>query len=70
MGPENMPQGRGRGPKSRGAPAHRDNPAGLWHLVVDLAQRRRHFVGQRASDNHDVRLALHCGRDMEARNGV
>jgi hypothetical protein len=30
--------------------------ARLRHLVVDLAQRRRHFVGQRAGDDHDVGL--------------
>ena len=39
------------------ARAHRDDPARLGHLVVDLAQRRRHLVDQRAGDDHDVRLA-------------
>ena len=40
-----------------GAAAHGDDPAGLGHLVVDLAQGRRHLVGEGAGDNHDVRLA-------------
>src|SRR5689334_24769577 len=39
-----------------GARAHGDHPAGLGHLVVDLAQRRRHLVAQRAGDDHDVGL--------------
>lgn len=45
-----------------GARAHADDPAGLGHLVVDLTQCRRHFVGQRAGHNHHVRLA---GRGAE-----
>ncbi len=46
------------------ARAHRDHVARLRHLVVNLAQRRRHFVGERAGDDHDVRLArrrTRCG---------
>lgn len=39
-----------------GTRAHGDDPARLGHLIVDLAQRGRHLVGQRAGDNHDVRL--------------
>jgi hypothetical protein len=35
----------------------RDDSARLGHLVVDLAQRRRHLVAQRAGDDHHVRLA-------------
>src|ERR1700761_899016 len=35
-----------------GARSHRDHVTRLRHLVVDLAQRRRHLVGQRASDDH------------------
>ena len=37
--------------------AHRDHPARLGHLVVHLAQGRRHLVGERAGDDHDVGLA-------------
>ena len=40
-----------------GARSHRDDVARLRHLVVDLAQRRRHLVGQRAGDDHHVGLA-------------
>lgn len=39
------------------AAAHGDDPSGLGHLVVDLAQGRGHLVGQGAGDNHDVGLA-------------
>ena len=28
----------------RGARAHRDDPLGLGHLIVDAAQRRRHLA--------------------------
>ena len=40
-----------------GAGSHRDNPARLGHLVINLAQRRCHLVDQGAGHNHDVRLA-------------
>src|SRR3954451_24102142 len=39
-----------------GAASHADHPARLWHLVVHLAQRGRHLVGQRAGDDHHVAL--------------
>ncbi len=39
-----------------GAAAHGDDPAGVGHLVVDLAQGRGHLVGEGAGDNHDVGL--------------
>src|SRR5579859_4200017 len=39
-----------------GAGAHRDHVARLGHLVVDLAQRRRHLVGERAGHDHHVGL--------------
>lgn len=45
-----------------GARAHGDDPARLGHLVVDLAQRGRHLVGEGAGHDHDVRLA---GRGTE-----
>src|ERR1700744_2626130 len=40
-----------------GAGTHRDHVARLRHLVVDLAQRRRHLVGERACHDHHVGLA-------------
>src|SRR5262245_50859369 len=40
-----------------GAGAHRDDVARLRHLVVDLAQRGRHLVGQRPGHNHHIGLA-------------
>mmetsp|Transcript_19324 Transcript_19324/g.76950 ORF Transcript_19324/g.76950 Transcript_19324/m.76950 type:complete len:263 (-) Transcript_19324:36-824(-) len=39
-----------------GAAAHREHEARLGHLVVDLAERGRHLVGERAGDDHDVGL--------------
>lgn len=39
------------------ATPHRNDPAWVRHLVVHLAQRGRHLVGQSAGDNHDVGLA-------------
>lgn len=44
-------------PAAVGAGAHADDPAGIGHLVVDLAQGGSHFVGQGARDDHDVGLA-------------
>lgn len=46
-----------------GARAHGDDPARLGHLIVDLAQRGRHLVGQGAGDNHDVRLPRRGAED-------
>ena len=40
-----------------GAETHRDDVARLRHLVVDLAQRGRHLVGERTGDDHHVGLA-------------
>src|SRR5580700_2907098 len=37
-----------------GAGAHRDDPARLGHLVIDLAQRGRHLVDQGPGHDHDV----------------
>src|SRR5689334_939627 len=39
-----------------GAGAHRDHPARIGHLVIDLAQRRRHLVAQGACHDHHVGL--------------
>ena len=40
----------------RGAHAHRDDPLGLGHLVVDLAQHRPHLLRDPARDDHQVGL--------------
>ena len=40
-----------------GAGAHGDHVARLRHLIVYLAQRRSHLVGQRAGDDDHIRLA-------------
>lgn len=45
-----------------GAASHTDDPARIGHLVVDLSQSRRHFVGQSSSNNHHIRLS---GRGSE-----
>lgn len=37
--------------------AHGNDPSRIGHLIVDLAEGRRHFVGEGAGDNHDVGLA-------------
>ena len=39
-----------------GADAHRQHPARLGHLVVDLAQHRGHLVAHPAGDDHQVGL--------------
>lgn len=38
------------------AASHANNPPRLGHLIVHLAQGRRHLVRQGAGDNHHVRL--------------
>jgi len=40
-----------------GASAHRDDPLGLGHLIVKLADDRRHFLRKAASDDHQIGLA-------------
>ena len=42
--------------RSNGAAAHGNDVLGVRHLVVNLAQRRGHLVGQGPGNNHDVRL--------------
>src|SRR6266508_6283655 len=39
-----------------GARAHGNDVARLRHLVVDLAQRGRHLVAERAGHDHHIRL--------------
>src|SRR5260370_5323506 len=40
-----------------GASAHGDDPLGLGHLIVNLADDGSHFLREAASDNHQVGLA-------------
>ncbi|MCJ1486119.1 hypothetical protein MMC06_006295, partial [Schaereria dolodes] len=40
-----------------GTASHTDHPSGIGHLIVHLAERRGHFVGERARNDHHVRLA-------------
>ena len=44
-------------PASIRATAHGHHPAGIGHLVVNLTQGRGHFIGEGASNDHDVGLA-------------
>ena len=41
---------------SIGTGAHADHPPRVRHLIVHLAQRRSHFVCERAGDDHHVGL--------------
>ena len=50
-------------PATVGTTAHADDPARVGHLVVNLPQRRRHLVGQRAGDDHHVGLARRGAED-------
>ena len=52
-----------------GADAHRDDPLGLGHLVVDPPQDRRHLVRHRAGDDQQVRLARREADDLRAEAG-
>src|SRR5712675_1169098 len=53
-----------------GAGPHGNNIARLRHLVVDLAQSRRHLIGKRAGDDHHVRLAGRRARRKTKALGV
>lgn len=44
-------------PASVCATAHRNDPPGLRHLIVDFPKRRCHLIRQRTSDNDHIRLA-------------
>jgi hypothetical protein len=46
-----------------GAAAHADHPLGIWHLVVEESDRRRHLVADGAGDDHHVGLAWGCAED-------
>ena len=50
----------------RGAHAHRDDPLGLHHLVVDLTQHGCHLLADAAGDDHDVGLAWRAAEDLHA----
>src|SRR4029453_1947757 len=51
-----------------GARAHGNDVARLRHLVVDLAQRGRHLVAERAGDDHHAPLARRrTRREAESR---
>lgn len=39
-----------------GTRTHGDDPSRVGHLIVDLSQRRSHFVGQSTCHNHNIRL--------------
>ena len=59
-------------PARERAGAHRDHPLGLEHLVVDLAERRRHLVRHAARDDQQVGLARRRAEPLhpEARDVV
>ena len=42
---------------SVGAAAHRNDPSGIGHLIIDLPKSRGHLVGQSTGNNHNIRLA-------------
>ena len=47
-----------------GAGAHRDHPARLGHLVVDLAQRRRHLVASACRRRSSRRTGAGSGAEQ------
>ena len=59
-------------PAGDGARAHRDHIPGLGHLVVEAHHLRRHLLGHRAGDDHQVGLARRRPEDLgpEARQIV
>ena len=38
------------------ARSHRYHPSGVGHLIIDLSKRGSHFVGQSASNDHNIGL--------------
>ena len=50
----------------RRAHAHRQHPLGLGHLVVDLAQHRRHLLADPAGHDHQVGLPRRGAEDLHA----
>ena len=51
------------------AHAHADDPLGLHHLVVDLAQHRRHLLAHPAGHDHEVGLAGRGAERLHAEAG-
>jgi hypothetical protein len=47
--------------------AHRDHIFRLGHLVVEPHHLRRHFLGHRSGDNHQVRLARRGPKHFRAK---
>jgi len=59
-----------------GAGPHGDDPLGLGHLLVEVANHRRHLVADASGDDHQIRLARRPAEhfraeagDIEARGG-
>ena len=53
----------------RCAHAHRDDPLGFHHLVVDLTQHRRHLLRDPTGHDHEVGLAWRRPEDLHAEAG-
>ena len=53
-------------PAAARAHAHGDDPLGLDHLVVDLAQHRGHLLAHATGDDHEVGLARAGAEDLHA----
>ena len=52
-----------------GAHAHRQDPLGLHHLVVDLAEHRCHLLGDPSGHDHQVSLTGRGTEDLHAEPG-
>jgi len=52
-----------------GASAHGDNPLGLGHLIVELANDRSHFLGEATGDDHEIGLAGRGAKHFSAKTG-
>src|SRR6476646_5395593 len=56
-------------PAATRADAHRDDPLGLDHLVVDLAEDRRHLLAHPAGHDHQIGLAGAGPEDLHPEAG-
>ena len=52
-----------------GAGAHRDDPLGLGHLIVELANDGSHFLREAAGDDHQIGLARRRAENFGAEAG-
>src|SRR5439155_2251697 len=52
-----------------GASAHGDDPLGLGHLIVKLANDRRHFLGEAPCDDHQIGLTGRGAKNFSAETG-